>query len=150
MQIEFSVNGKPPRKSQWGTDDALLIIKLREAALDARKNAGIVGYYNDPIKVNLTVYAPNITNVNKKSTGDDDPNKFIGDLDSFVSGVCDYLHKGPKRGENNFEPHPIFNEKPEIGPDVPLIIYDDSQIVEVNARKVEDDTIHYHVQIASV
>ena len=149
-RIDFSVDGKPPKKSQWGTEDAPLVAKLREVALDARKNVGMDGYYEGPIKLKLTIYAPNIVDVDHKPTGDDDPTKFIGDLDSFVAGVCEYLHKGPKKGENKFEPHSIFDDKPEIGPDIPLIIFDDSQIVEINAKKELDDIIHYHVEITFI
>lgn len=150
MQIDFSVDGRPPRKSQWGKEDAPLVVELREAALNARKKSGGKECYNGPVKLNLTVYAPNIIDVNKKTYTNDDPNKFIGDLDSFVSGVCEYLHKGPKKGENDFEPHPLFDDKPEIDPDIPLIIYDDSQIVEINARKEQDDIIRYHVEVISI
>ena len=49
--------------------------------------------------------------------------------------------------ENKFKPHPLFDDRPEIGPEVPLIIFDDAQIVEINAKKKEDDTTHYHVEV---
>jgi len=147
MKLEFDVDGKPPKKSNWGKDNADMITKLREAALNARENNNIHECYTGPVKLNLIIYAPNIVDMNYKQTGDDDPKKFIGDLDSLVAGVCDYLHKGPKPGENKFEPHQLFLDKPEIGPVVPLIIFDDSQIVEINAKKEEDNTIHYHVEV---
>jgi len=44
-KISFDVYDKPPKKSQWGKEDAKLIIKLREAALKARNNAGIEKYH---------------------------------------------------------------------------------------------------------
>lgn len=145
-KISFDVDDKPPRKSQWGKD-AKLIIKLRESALKARNDEGIDKYFSGRVKLNLIIYSPNIANITYQQTGNDDPEKFVGDLDSFVAGVCDYLHKGPKKGENNFEPSPLFDDKPEIGPDAPLIIYDDSQIVEINAKKEEGDSTHYHVEV---
>ena len=40
-KITFKVDGKPPQKSQWRNENAHLIIKLRQAALDARKKAKI-------------------------------------------------------------------------------------------------------------
>lgn len=150
MKISFDVFDKPPKKSQWGTDNTQLVIKLRVSALNARNDAGISEFYSDPVKLNLIVYAPNIRNVNYKQSGDNDPEKFVGDLDSFVAGVCDYLHKGPKKGENNFEASELFNNCPEIGPDVPLIIFDDSQIIEINAKKEYDKKLHYHVDIESI
>ncbi len=42
---------------------------------------------------------------------------------------------------------PLFDAKPEIGPDVPLIIKNDSQIVEINAKKMFDENSHYCVEI---
>jgi len=146
--IRFDVKGKPPKKSQWSTSDAILIIKLREAALKARKNAGHFHCYHGPIKLNLTVYAPNISHVKYKQYGDDDPNKFIGDLDSLVSGVCEYLQSAPPAPKDNtFVPSSLFDGKDEIGPNVPLIIKNDSQIVEINAKMIPDKTPHYHVDI---
>lgn len=146
-KISFVVDGKPPRKSQWGKEDAELIIKLREAGLKARNDAGIGESHSGPVKLNLTIYAPNITNRNYIQTGNDDPKKFVGDLDNFVSGVCDYLHKGPIDGENNHTINSLFNDKPEIGPKVSLIIDDDSQIIEINAKKETGDKIYYHVEV---
>jgi len=146
-KISFDVYDKPPQKSQWGTDDAKLIIKLRESALKERNKVGMKEHYTGLVKLNLIVYAPNINNLNYRQKGDDDKKKFVGDLDSFVAGICDYLHKGPKPGENKFKSHPLFDDKPEIGPEVALIILDDSQIVEINAKKIEDDTTHYHVEV---
>jgi len=146
IKISFDVDDKPPRKSQWGKD-ANLIIKLRESALKARNDEGISKYFSGHVKLSLIIYSQNVANPKYIQSGDDDPEKFVGDLDSFVAGVCDYLHKGPKKGENKFEPSPLFEDKPEIGPNVPLIIYDDSQIVEINAKKEEGDHTHYHVEV---
>ncbi len=146
-KISFDVDDKPPRKSQWGKDDAKLIIELRAAALKARNDAGIDQPHTGHVKLNLTIYAPNIADLKYKQTSNEDPEKFVGDLDSFVAGVCDYLHKGPIDGENKFKIHPLFHDKPKIGPGTPLIIYDDSQIIEINAKKESDDKIHYHVEV---
>lgn len=114
-EIEFDVDDKPPRKSQWGKEGKL-IIKLRQTALEARKNAGMNECYKGPVKLELTIFAPNINDLNYRQTGDDDPEKFVGDVDSFIAGVCDYLHKGPIPGENKFEPDPLFLEHAEVGP----------------------------------
>lgn len=146
--IIFDVTGKPPKKSNWGKDHADLIIKLREEALKARKEAGISGCFRGDVKLNLIVFAPNITDREYKQTGDDDPKKFVGDLDSLIAGVCEYLQPAPTNPELKI--NPIFDERSEIGPTVPLIIVNDSQIVEINAKKKLDEISHYHVEVESV
>jgi len=147
-RIVFDVEGKPPKKSNWGTDDADLVIKFREEALKARTKEGLSDYFHDSIKLNLIVYAPNIIDMNYKQTGDDDPKKFVGDLDSLVAGVCEYLQPAPTNPDLKI--NPILQEKKEIGPDVALIIKNDSQIVEINAKKILDNRLHYHVEIESL
>ena len=144
--IVFDVKGKPPKKSQWGTDDANLVIKLREEALKARNDAEIFGCYHGHIKLSLVVYAKNITHMQYRQIGDDDPKKFIGDLDSLVAGVCEYLQRAIPQ-DDTFTPSSLFEAKPEIGPEVPLIIKNDSQIVEINAKKMFDENLHYRVEI---
>ena len=144
-KLLFDIEGKPPKKSNWGTDDAPLIVKFREAAFTARKIAGISEGYEGPVKLHLVVYAPNILEVHYKQTGDDDPKKFIGDLDSLVAGVCEYLQPAPTNPD--LEIHLVFEGKDEIAPHIPLIIQNDSQIIEINAKKEHDDTLHYHVEI---
>ena len=148
-RIKFKVDGKPPQKSQWGTDDAILVIKLREAALETRTKIGLAKCFTTPIKLKLTVYAPNIDDRDYKQTGDNDPKKYIGDLDSLVAGVCDYLYHGPEL-VNNFVPSPLFDTKPEIGPQVSLIIEDDSQITNIISEKKVSDSLYYVVEIESI
>ena len=52
-KIIFDVDGKPPKKSQWGKDNAKLVIKLRESALKARTKAGMEEYYTGLVKSSL-------------------------------------------------------------------------------------------------
>ena len=144
-RIEFSVEGKPPKKSNWGTDDADLVIKFREEALKARTKAEHSDCFHESVKLNLIVYAPNTTDMKYKQSGDDDPKRYVGDLDSLVAGVCEYLQPAPTN--ETLTINPILKAKKEIGPDVALIIKNDSQIVEINAKKVHDETLHYHVEI---
>jgi len=145
-KISFDIAGKPPRKSNWDGDDVQQVIKLREEALKARTEAGLTDCFHKPIKFTLIVYAPNITDLEYKQTGDDDPKKYVGDLDSFVAGVCEYLQPAPKNPELGFN---HFDGKEEIGPLVPLIIENDSQIIEINAHKEESETQSYHIEIES-
>ncbi len=146
--IIFDVEGKPPKKSNWGKDDAHLIVKLREEALKAREKLEIRGCFQGKVKLNLIVHAPNIDNMEYKQTGDDDPKKFIGDLDSLVAGVCEYLQPAPTNPD--LEIHSVFEGKDEIGPSIPIIIQNDAQIVEITAKKEIDDTLHYHVEVTAL
>ena len=147
MKIKFEVDGRPPRKSNWGKKDADLIIKLRKAALTARKDAGIDEGYDKPVKIKLTVYATNIVDMGYKQSGDDDPDKFVGDLDSLISGVCEYLQPAPENPEITIDP--MLKKGDEISHDRALIIKNDSQIIEITAKKVEHDITRYHVEIVS-
>ena len=146
--IIFKVDGKPPQKSEWGGDDANLVIKLRKAALKARIKTGRDRCITSLVKLNLIVYAPNIDDRDYKQTGDDDEKRFIGDLDSLIAGVCDYLSRAPEEpGRNNFQPNSLFDQEPEIGPTIPLIIKDDSQIKIISAEKIISEKLFYVVKI---
>ena len=146
--IIFDVEDKPPKKYNWGKDDADLVIKFREAALKARTEAERPDCFHESVKLNLIVYAPNPTDMKLKQTGDDDPNRYVGDLDSLVAGVCEYLQPAPNNPDLKI--NPILKEKKEIGPDVALILENDSQIVEINAKKIPGDRLHYHVEIEAI
>ena len=146
-RISFDVEGKPPKKSNWGKDDADLVIRFREEALKARTKAERPDCFHEFVKLNLIVYAPNTTDMKYKQTGNDDPKRYVGDLDSLVAGVCEYLQPAPNNPDLKI--NPILKEKKEIGPDVALIVENDSQIVEINAKKMIDDRLHYHVEIES-
>jgi len=145
--ISFDVEGKPPKKSNWGSDDADLVIKFREAALNARTEAEWDSF-QDSVKLNLIVYAPNTTDIEYKQTGDDDPNRYVGDLDSLVAGVSEYLQPAPKNPTLII--NPSLKAKEEIGPDVALVLENDLQIIEIEAKKIHDKTLHYHVEIESL
>ncbi len=129
--IKFKVDGKPPKKgtdeSIWGERQGKSVFMLREKALEARNKAGLDKCFEIPVKFTLTLFAPNITQ--RKDSED-----YVGDLDSFVAGVLDSLQPPP---ENNpeFKINPIFLKREDIGLKVPLIIEDDSQVVQVTAKK---------------
>ena len=143
MRIEFDVDGKPPSKSGW-EDKESLIRKFREEALAARNKAGKSEGDEHNVKIDLTVYTPNIS-VRELVKGDD-PNKFSGDLDGFISGIFDYLSAIKTKPNEN----PIISEHLKDGNiscKIPLIIKDDSQIVEIYAQKKKDEKKRYHVEI---
>jgi Holliday junction resolvase RusA-like endonuclease len=100
-----------------------------------------------PVKLNLDVYAPNIDDRDYKQTGDNDEKRYIGDLDSLIAGVCDYLSRAPDPGKNNFVPSPLFDNDPEIAPTIPLIIKDDSQIKTISAKKIISKKTYYVVEV---
>lgn len=147
-KIVFRVDGKPPQKSEWGGDNANLVIKLRKTALEARQKTGRSKCIVSPVKLTLVVYAPNIDDRNYKQKGDDDEKKFVGDLDSLIAGVCDYLSCAPEEpGRNNFKPSVLFDTEPDVGPTIPLIIQDDSQVKIIHAEKIVSDELSYVVKI---
>lgn len=146
-RIHFIIEGRPPRKSMWGKEDAKLIFKLRKEALKARSDVGLHDFFNGPVKIILTVYAPNVTDREYKQSMDNDPKSYVGDLDSFVAGVCESLQPAPTNPEMDIK---IFEGHDEIGPEIPLIIKDDAQVVSIDAKKIIHDTRFYTVTIESV
>ncbi|MCI4431988.1 MAG: hypothetical protein JHC41_00040 [Nitrosopumilus sp.] len=150
-KIVFEVDGKPPQKSQWSGIDAPLVIKLRKAALESRTKRGIGKCITTPVILKLTVYAPNIDDRDYRQIGDNDEKRYIGDLDSLVAGICDYLSRAPEEpGRNNFVPSPLFDSEPEIASTIPLIINDDSQIKIIKAEKIISEKTYYIVEIESI
>jgi len=146
--IVFKVNGKPPQKSKWSGKNADLVIALRKAALESRKRAGLDKCITSNVKLKLSVHAPNFDNRDYVQSGDFDDERYVGDLDSLVAGVCDYLSKAPEEpGRNNFFPSPLFDQEPDIGPTISLIIEDDSQIKIISAEKIISDELFYVVEI---
>lgn len=146
-RVYFDIEGIPPSKSKWSKDDADLIIKLRENALQARQKKGF-DIFHGPIKLTLIIYAPNITNIDYKHSGSKDPNRFVGNLENLVSRVCEYLQAAPTNPDDDIIP--IFNRKKEIGPSIPLLIKHNSQLVEISAKKIYDHILHYRVEIESI
>lgn len=142
--IEFPVDGKPPKKdavdSIWSEDSkqAKLIFNLREKAFEASKKAGMSGCFHGPVKLELTVYAPNI--LERK-----DRNDYAGDLDAFIGGVFDSLQPAPKN--STLKLHPMFNDRKDIGAAVSLIVADDAQIVTTVAKKRKNQQTFYTVLI---
>lgn len=141
--VRFTVNGKPPKKgdeSIWGEKQGESVFKLREKAFEARKKAGLNECLRVPVKIYLTVFAPNITE--RKDRED-----YIGDLDSLVAGVMDSLQPIPEHPQ--FESHAIFKEKQNELPTEALIIDDDAQIVSIVAKKKPGAVPSYTVVIES-
>lgn len=127
--IKFIVDGLPPKKdgadSMWGKPlEAERLVLLRKAALKAM--AGRPPLKSD-ISLTLSVH---VGGRNDRS---------VGDLDTFVAGVCDGLMKsapGCKLGPD------VWNkaENRDVRPEVAIAIDDDSQVIGIQAAKVRDAT----------
>lgn len=126
MRIEFTAEGLPPKKdganSMWGkTLEVPRIQKLRQAA---RAKFGSVGPLRRNIALELEVHAPEPELAR------------IGDLDTFVTGVCDGLMAAAGdrwRGHQWLGP-----EWAGIQPGEAVGIQDDAYVVSIIARKVAD------------
>ncbi len=141
-RIKFTVDGRPPRKngskSCWASDEAHYVLTLRTKAYEA-KNKAKLDLLTTPVRIELTIFAPNITNRSNSQT-------YIGDLDTFVAGVCESLQPA----DSKVIPNIIFKDKEEIHPHKPLILKDDAQVVEVLAKKTFDTKEHYTILIESL
>ena len=143
-RIEFSVENRPPRKyrnnSLWSSDsEAPLVKKLRECAINARKNTGLNEHFSCPVKIELIVYSSNIASIN-------DSYNYVGDLDAFVSGICESLQPADKQAHI----HEIFVVNEDSYPTKPILFLDDSQVIEINARKVKSENTSYTLSIEDI
>ena len=124
----FEIKGLPPKKdgaqSMWGKPlEAKRLVELRQGALKA-----IQGYppLQSNIKLTLKIH---VGPVNDRS---------IGDLDTFVTGVCDGLMAAAPRGKLD----PIWDDAKlkHIHPSKTIAIVDDSQVISIQAEKIIGDT----------
>ena len=126
--IKFRVDGLPPKKdganSMWGNRlESERLVNLRKAAL--RELKGRPPLKSD-IKLAIAVH------VGLKN------NRSVGDLDTFITGVCDGLMRRA-RGSKLCED--IWNkpENSDVHPDKASAIDDDSQVMSIQAVKIVDD-----------
>jgi len=136
-KYKFSVDGYPPKKdgasSMWGKDTEFKrLVELRLTTLQAMNGQKPL---KSDIKLNLKIY---VGQVNDKSTGD---------LDNFITGICDGLMAAAKRSSLHED-----WDKPEyidIHPRNTIAIVDDSQVISIQAEKVteEANNPHYVVTI---
>ena len=97
IQIEFTVDGKPPKKtkpSMWSknSNQTQLVLDLRQKAYDSSKRIEHNGYLHGPVRLTLTVYDPNP--LERKDRPD-----YLGDLDALIAGIFESLQPSPP--ENN-------------------------------------------------
>ena len=142
-KIEFTVDGKPPKKTKpslWSenSNQTQLVVNLRQKAYDANKKLRS-RYLDGPIKLTLTVYDPN------PEIRIDRPD-YLGDLDSLIGGVFEVLQASPPEN-NGLIIHPELKNNDEIKHDVRLIIADDAQITTTVSKKRTADRQYYTVSI---
>jgi len=69
----------------------------------------------------------------------------VGDLDNFITGVCDGLQAAdPRAGGKTIW---VKEAPPEIQPNECIAIKDDCYVVQIQAEKVGDDSDHYWYEI---
>lgn len=141
--IKFTVEGVPPKKhgakSMWSNYiEVKRIILLRKEASKAMEKASINECFNSLIALELTIYVPESKLLS------------VGDLDNFVTGICDGLQKADRRATL----HQKFQDvDPKIHPSSDLLISDDANIVSITAKKLplmDKKTGYYDVIIKEV
>ena len=130
--IEFSVDGKPPKKTKpslWskGNNQVPLVHELREKADEASKNAELHDSLQGPVKLTLTVFHHNP--LERKDRDD-----YLGDLDALIGGVIEVLQPLPDE-INKLEIDPLLKEKNDNKQGISSIITDDAQITTTISQK---------------
>ena len=123
MKIEFTVKGVPPKKdgasSMWGKGAE--VPRLKELRKAARSALGEQRPLSGPVRLTLRVYA----------------DQAVGDLDNFITGVCDGLmaaHPGV------FVDPVIWGDLPESArPRVAIAFDDDSVVSSIHAERLVPD-----------
>ncbi len=145
MRVEFKVMGRPPRKhgekSMWARcDEAPFVASLRTEALEARLKSGYNRPFDSLVALELRVFVP-------KSKLES-----IGDLDSFITGVCDSLQPADPKVSPYLD-ETLQGLREEARPNYALLITNDAKVVSINAKKVakeENEKLHYKVAIETV
>ncbi len=124
----FKVKGLPPKKdgaqSMWGKPlEGRRLVELRQAALKA-----IEGFspLQSNIRLTLKIHVGPINN------------RLIGDLDTFITGVCDGLMAAAPGSKLDL----TWDDKKleHVHPSKTIAIIDDSQVVSIQAEKIIDGT----------
>ncbi len=120
MRVEFTVHGLPPKKdgatSMWGKPgEAHKLRLLRLAAA-----AAFAGRPPLQRRIRLTLRA----HVGPENT------RIIGDLDNFVTGICDGLQAADRKARI------AVNFEDDIRPSKAIGIVDDVEVVEISATKI--------------
>ena len=126
-RIDFTVLGDlPPKKdganSMWGKpSERERLIKLRRGAMEK------LGA-DDPLETDIRMVVE-IHDSKQRIAG-------IGDLDNFITGICDGLMAASQR----IARMDGWTENPLIDPSRCIAIRDDREVVEIIARKIGDES----------
>lgn len=126
------IEGLPPKKdgsqSMWNKPvEVPRLIALRHAVLAARGSRGPLA---SSIRLRLTVH---VGPRNDRGTGD---------LDNFITGICDGLMAAAPRSKLHEDWSDPGNAA--IHPGLAIGIVDDSEVVEITARKVVADEAPFY------
>ena len=132
----LEVKGLPPKKdislSMWNDKKKPnQIQRLIELRKEAKKK--IKGIIRKNIVLDLRVYIPKRKNQISE-----------GDLDNYISGICDGLMLADK-GVQNISKE--FEKYEGIHPRIRSFIKDDCETVQITARKIVLDDIEEHYQL---
>ncbi len=139
MRVEFTVMDTPPKKhgekSMWALEnEARRVASLRRKAFDTRLKTGLTEPFRSLVALELKVLVP-------KSQLES-----IGDLDSFIAGVCDSL----QAADPSVHPHPVVED---TAPEQALLIENDAKVLSITARKIavdETQKVHYEVAVETL
>lgn len=125
-KAEFRVDEKPPKKdganSMWNKDSEFnRIVALRRTALKAMREAEIHSPFNENVILRFDLFVPR------------SQLESVGDLDNFITGICDGLQAADPKAKLHSGFNRMGNE--DIHPSVPLVLTNDSLVVEIVARK---------------
>ena len=121
------IEGLPPKKdganSMWNKPaEVSRLIKLREAA---------VASFADRTPYDRNIGLTIIVHVGKENT------KQTGDLDNFITGICDGLMAADPKATLSTDWNSVSNS---LHPSQQIAIADDSQITSIHAEKVCDES----------
>ena len=134
-KISFQVNNIPPKKdganSMWGKETEIpRLISLRKAALKAMAGRNP---FERNIYLKLKFHCPQAKICR------------VGDLDNFITGICDGLQAADSRAGGKAVW--ATEEPPEIRPQSCIAIRDDCNVVQISAEKIGDDSERYWYEI---
>ena len=119
----------------WALEsEAHRVASLRKKAFQARLQAGRNEPFYCLIALELEVFVPH------------SQLESMGDLDSFIAGVCD----GLQAADPSVQPHPVVED---TDPKQALLIANDAKVASIMARKIaleENKEVHYKVAIESL
>jgi hypothetical protein len=128
------IDGLPPKKdganSMWNNGHEIpLLIKLRKEVL-AALNGDSPLVWN--ISIVLRIHVGPRTNTN------------VGDLDNFITGICDGLQKAHQN--TPFDDAWTAPDLESIHPSKVIAIEDDKEVISIVAEKIldDEDTAHWY------